>query len=90
MVEVWAAYIPRFFAEHTDFYEGVQFALEGLNSSEKDELLTFIRSTLNQNQTNQYLIDLWFKSGASDALVSDQMKVVYEVLLQAIETSIEE
>tara|TARA_B100000767_G_scaffold263827_1_gene278031 strand:- start:234 stop:530 length:297 start_codon:yes stop_codon:yes gene_type:complete len=91
--EVWLAFgmciYQDFFSVHSEFYEGILFALEGLNNSEKHELLTFVRDTLRENPTNQYLVDLWGKSGASDILVSEQMKVVYEVLQSAIEASIQ-
>lgn len=91
--EVWLRFglciYEDFFAIHPEFYEGVRAALEGLNNLEKEELLNFVRNVLHENNTNQYLIDLWVKSGASDILVSDQMQVIYEVLLKAIEASIQ-
>ena len=91
--EVWLTFglyiYQEFFSIHSELYDGFLFALEGLNSSEKHELLNFVRNTLSANHSNQYLIELWGKSGASDILVSDQMKVVYEVLLQATEASLE-
>lgn len=91
--EVWLTFgmyiYQDFFAVHPELYEGIVFALEGLNTSEKYELLNFVSSTLRENPSNQDLIDLWVKSGASDILVSEQMKAVYEVLLKAIESSIQ-
>lgn len=74
---------------HPEFHEGILFALEGLSSSEKNELFNFVQSTLRQNPSNQYLIDLWSESGASDILISDQMTKVYEALLKAIEANIQ-
>lgn len=92
--EVWlkfGLYIYQdFFSVHPEFYEGILFALEGLNSSEKYELSDFVRSTLRENPSNQDLIDLWANSGASDILASDQMTVIYEVMLKAIESSIQD
>ncbi len=91
--EVWLSFgvciYQDFFSVHPEFYEGMLFALEGLNNSEKHELLIFIRDTLRENPTNQYLVDLWGKSGASDVLVSEQMKVIYEALFSAVEASIQ-
>ena len=79
-----------FFAIHAEFYDGILFALEGLSSSEKYELLNFLQSTLRGNPSNQDLIDLWGMSGASDSLVSDQMSIIYEVILKAIVASIKD
>lgn len=91
--EVWftfGMYIYQdFFSIHPEFYEGMLFALEGLNNAEKQELLIFVTDTLRENPSNQYLIDLWVKSGSSDILVSEQMSVVYEVLQTAIEASLQ-
>lgn len=77
-----------FFSVHPEFDEGILFALEGLESSEKHELISFIDHTLHTDPTNQYLIDLWGKSGASDILASDQMHNVYKALLEIIQASI--
>lgn len=91
--KVWLAFgvciYQDFFFVHSEFYEGILFALEGLNNSEKHELLTFVRSALHDNPTNQYLVNLWSKLDTSDILVCEQMKVVYEVLQSAIEASIQ-
>lgn len=76
------------FSEYQDFDEVVLAVLEALNASEKSELFDFIEDTLRGNPTDQYLIELWEKSGASDILVSEQMAIVYEVILKALETSI--
>lgn len=93
MSEAWRKFgsciYQDFFAIHPEFHEGILFALEGLSSSDKNELLNFVQNILRSNPSNQYLIDLWSKSEASDILVSDQMTVIYEVLLKAIETSIQ-
>ncbi|GAB2524874.1 hypothetical protein [Microbulbifer agarilyticus] len=90
--EVWLRFgsciYQDFFGIHPEFHEGILFALEGLNSSEKYELMSFVEHTLCENHRNQYLVDLWVESGASDVLVSDQMKAVYEALLQALEESV--
>ncbi|WP_045859567.1 hypothetical protein [Teredinibacter purpureus] len=76
-----------FFSEHADFHEGILFALEGLSSSEKEMLMSFIRHVLNESPSNQDLINLWGKSGASDTLVSNQMNVIYEAMLEIIKLS---
>ncbi|BFM13928.1 hypothetical protein R50073_01110 [Maricurvus nonylphenolicus] len=92
--EVWLKFgtciYQDFFAIHSEFYDGILFALEGLSNSEKFELLNFVQSALRGNPSNQDLIDLWGKSGASDSLVSDQMSIIYEVILKAIEASIKD
>jgi len=92
--EVWlkfGLYIYQdFFSVHPGLYEGILFALEGLSSSEKYKLSDFVRSTLRENPSNQDLIDLWANSGASDVLASDQMTIIYEVMLKAIESSIQD
>ena len=76
------------FAEYEDFDGVILTALEALNDSENRELFTFIDNTLRGNPSNQYLIDLWVKSGASDVLVSEHMPIVYEVILKAIDGSL--
>lgn len=76
------------FAEHEDFDDVVLAVLGALNESEKSELFAFIENTLRGNPSNQYLIDLWGKSGASDVLVSEHMPNVYEVILKAIDSSL--
>lgn len=77
------------FAEHEGFDDVVLAVLGALNESEKNELFAFIENTLRGNPSNQYLIDLWEKSGASDVLVSEHMPIVYGVILKAIDTSLQ-
>ena len=91
--EVWLKFglnmYQDMFAEYEDFDDVVLAVLEALNDSEKSDLFTFIENTLRGNPSNQYLIDLWEKSGASDFLVSEHMPIVYEVILKAIGSSLQ-
>ena len=77
------------FAEYEDFDGVLLAAVEALNDSEKSELLAFIDNTLRGKPSNQYLIDLWIKSGVSDILVSEHMPIVYEVILKTIDGSLQ-